>query len=124
MYVLRTNFRGRLITSQNYEGYGTWYQMAIALFGQRDLREGIRLLRRLARPIQIDVAFELLFRFRDLFGGMLPPEVMGAIVTFACLDAWHPASLEEFVCAPFSEELERLAMALMEAIFNGLITAA
>ncbi|CAG5079636.1 Protein of unknown function [Cotesia congregata] len=49
---------------------------------------------------------------------MLPPEVMGAIVTFACLDAWHPASLEEFVCAPFSEELERLAMALMEAIFN------
>ncbi|XP_074110440.1 uncharacterized protein LOC141537855 [Cotesia typhae] len=110
-------------TGRNFEGYGTWYQMAVMVHGEKDIRAGIEILEALARPVNPSRALLLASRFMDVFGP-LPPEIVEA-ATFFCLQGAEglagSSDLEEMVC-PNSEDIGRLRIALIEAIFNGLVT--
>ncbi|CAG5109329.1 Protein of unknown function [Cotesia congregata] len=109
--------------SKNFEGYGTWYQMVLRIYGEKDIRSGIHILKALARRINPARGLRLASRLMNLFGP-LPPEVLEA-VTFFCLQGIELVSEPwEFdaVIAPNSEDLEILGVALMEAVFNGLVT--
>ncbi|XP_074102252.1 uncharacterized protein LOC141529547 [Cotesia typhae] len=107
----------------NFEGYGTWYQMALMVYGERDLRRAVRLLAGLARPIHPREALFLASCLVTLFGS-LPPEVVEAVVFFGFQDLVMVAEDQDFeeVLAPNHEDIDRLRIALLEAIFNGLVT--
>ncbi|XP_074101043.1 uncharacterized protein LOC141528735 [Cotesia typhae] len=106
----------------NFESYGTWYQMVLMMYGERDLRRAIRLLAGLARHIHPREALFSASCLVTLFGS-LPPEVVDAVVFFAFLDLAMVAEVQDFeeVLAPNHEDIDRLRIALIETVFNGLV---
>ncbi|XP_074112421.1 uncharacterized protein LOC141536078 [Cotesia typhae] len=112
-------------TKENFAGNGTWYQIAISVYGKKDVERGVRLLRRLARPITPVRALRAASRLVDVFE-RLPSEVLEAASFFyveGLEGVGGPWALEE-VMATNAEDLERLAAALMDAVFFRLVTGA
>ncbi|XP_074110039.1 uncharacterized protein LOC141534544 [Cotesia typhae] len=107
----------------NFEGYGPWYQMALMVYGERDLRRAVRVLAGLVRPVHRQEALFLASCLVTLFGS-LPPEVVEAVVFFSFQDPAMVAEVQDFeeVLAPNHEDIDRLRIALLEAIFSGLVT--
>ncbi|XP_044580412.1 uncharacterized protein LOC123262288 [Cotesia glomerata] len=107
---------------KNFEGYGTWYQMVVMVYGEKDIRVGIQILKDLARPVNPAEGLRLVSQLMDLFGPLSPEAVKAA--TFFCLQGIEfvsdPWGFEEVV-SPNSGDLEILRVALVEAVFNGLI---
>ncbi|XP_074114106.1 uncharacterized protein LOC141537160 [Cotesia typhae] len=89
----------------------------------KDLRRAVRLLAGLARPIHPREALFLASCLVTLFGS-LPPEVVEAVVFFGFPDLAMVAEVQDFeeVLTPNHEDIDRLRIALHEAIFNGLVT--
>ncbi|XP_044589176.1 uncharacterized protein LOC123268288 [Cotesia glomerata] len=110
-------------TARNFEGYGTWYQMVVMVYGERDIRTSISILKALARPINPAQGLLLVSWLLQLFGS-LPPEVVEA-TSFLCLSGIEgvadSSSFEEVMC-PNHGDLELMAVSLMAAVFNGLVT--
>ncbi|XP_074096514.1 uncharacterized protein LOC141525787 isoform X2 [Cotesia typhae] len=109
-------------TNKNFEGYCTWHQMVVRIYGEKDIRSGISILEAVARPVNPGRALRLASRLLDLFG-RLPPEVVEAVTFFYLqgIERVEDPSVFCEVVAPNFEDLKRLRIALIEAIFNSLV---
>ncbi|XP_044597466.1 uncharacterized protein LOC123274033 [Cotesia glomerata] len=103
-------------TGRNFENYGTWYQYVTAVFGEQDLRCGIRLLRLMQAPLTPSEALDLAREWLVLFGPA-GPEVTKFTLFFTRHMLGDPGVHREFF-APNLSELGRLRVALMEFEFN------
>ncbi|CAG5085082.1 Protein of unknown function [Cotesia congregata] len=103
-------------TERCYENFGTWFQYVTAVFGERDLRRGVRILRRLIGPLTPREALDLVEEWMALFGPA-GPEVSGA-ATFFFLHMLENLDGEEEFIAPNLSDLERLREALIEFVSN------
>ncbi|CAG5102969.1 Protein of unknown function [Cotesia congregata] len=55
-------------TERCYENFGTWFQYATGVFGERDLRRGVKILRLLMGPLTPEDALDLVSEWIALFG--------------------------------------------------------
>ncbi|XP_044593511.1 uncharacterized protein LOC123271288 [Cotesia glomerata] len=106
------------VTKRNYENYGTWFQYATAVYGERDLRRGVQLLRELQGPLTPNEALALVSEWMSIFGPA-GPEVSKIATYFFRLGLEYPEVEWRFI-APHYFEVQRLRVALMEFILNGM----
>ncbi|XP_074096512.1 uncharacterized protein LOC141525787 isoform X1 [Cotesia typhae] len=114
---IRNSIRRRKSRSRSIEGLRTKFRKKL-----QDIRSGISILEAVARPVNPGRALRLASRLLDLFG-RLPPEVVEAVTFFYLqgIERVEDPSVFCEVVAPNFEDLKRLRIALIEAIFNSLV---
>ncbi|CAG5073444.1 Protein of unknown function [Cotesia congregata] len=100
----------------NFENNRTWFQYVTAVFGEQDLRHGIKLLRRMQASLTPGEALDLVGKWLVLFGPA-GPEVTKFSQKFSRKMLEDPRTHQQFF-APNLSKLERLRQALADYVLN------